>query len=348
MADETVLVTGGTGFLATRCIAQALGAGYRVRTTARDNAAAQRIREQVGAAGAADPYAVEVVPADLTGDGGWAEAVDGCDYVLHVASPVPAGQVADENEVLVPARDGTLRVLRAARAAGVRRVVVTSSFGAIAYGHPDTKRPFTEEQWTNTDEPALAPFVRSKTLAERAAWDFVAREGGLELSVINPVGIFGPVLGPRFSTTIPLILKLLDGTAPALLPLTFAVVDVRDVADLHLRAMTHPAAAGERFIAAAGDVIAMPDIAALLRDRLGPDADRVPTKQLPLWMVKAAAKMVPGMAELGPNLGRVRRASNVKARETLGWTPRSTEDTLLDTARSLFAHDLVHAAAVAR
>ncbi|MCM6776013.1 aldehyde reductase [Nocardia sp. CDC159] len=347
MTDETVLVTGGTGFLATRCIAQALNEGYRVRTTARNNDAAQRIREQVAAAGAANAPAVEVAAADLTADAGWAEAAAGCTHVLHVASPFPAAQPEDEDEVIVPARDGTLRVLRAARDAGVRRVVVTSAFGACGYGHKETKRPFTEEDWTNLDDPTLPPTVKAKTLAERAAWDFLAREGGgLELSVVNPVGIFGPVLGPEFSNSISVLLKLLDGTAPAIVPLSFAVVDVRDVAELHLRAMTHPAAAGQRFIASAGDVIEMGAVAKLLRDQLGPDADRVPTKQLPMWVVKAAAKMAPGASELAGNLGKVRHVSNAKAREILGWTPRSTEDTLLVTARSLLEQGLVGTPAI--
>ncbi|MGY2063272.1 NAD-dependent epimerase/dehydratase family protein, partial [Nocardia gipuzkoensis] len=179
-----------------------------------------------------------------------------CARVLHTASPMPWVQPQDADEVIVPARDGTLRVLRAARDAGVRRVVVTSSFGAVGYGHKDTKRPFTEEDWTNLDDPAIPATIRSKTLAEMAAWDFVAREGGdMELTVVNPAGIFGPVLGPRYSSAISLLLKLVDGTSPAVVPVSFSVADVRDVADLHLRAMVHPAAAGQRFIASGGDAI---------------------------------------------------------------------------------------------
>ncbi|MFI5777093.1 SDR family oxidoreductase [Nocardia sp. NPDC051570] len=347
MADGLVLVTGGTGFLATRCIAQALSEGYRVRTTVRDSDAVERIREQLTEAGAPDAAGLEVVIADLTADAGWPDAVAGCSWVLHLASPMPAAQPEDENEVIVPARDGTIRVLRAARDAGVRRVVVTSSFGAVAYGHKETKRPFTEQDWTNLGDSTIPPSIKAKTLAEQAAWDFVTREGGdLELTVVNPVGLFGPVLGPAYSSAIPLILKLIDGTAPAVLPLSFAVVDVRDAADLHLRAMTHPAAAGQRFIAAADDAVGMNEVAEMLRAALGPDGERVPTKQVPLWMVKAAAKLVPGMGEVSANLGRVRHVSSAKAGETLGWTPRSTEETVIATARSLFDRGLVGVAAI--
>ncbi|MBF6327600.1 SDR family oxidoreductase [Nocardia transvalensis] len=339
MTNGTVLVTGGTGFLAIRCMAQALNEGYRVRTTIRDMGKADRVRADVAAAGAAAED-LEMVAADLTADDGWAEAAAGCSWVLHAA--FPAGQPENEEEVLAPAREGTLRVLRAARDAGVRRTVVTSSFGAVGYGHPDTKKPFTEDDWTSLDGPALPLPVKSKTLAERVAWDFVEHEGGdMELSVVNPVGIFGPVLGPDYSNSIQLILKLIDGTAPALLPLNFAVVDVRDAADLHLRAMIHPAAAGQRFIAAAGDAVGLSDIADILRKNLGPDGERIPTKQLPMWMVRAAAKLVPGMGEMSANLGKVRHVSNAKAREILGWTPRSTDETVTATARSLLEHQLV-------
>ncbi len=344
MADETVLVTGGTGFLATRCLAQALNEGHRVRTTVRNAAAAEGIREQLAEAGAPDAAALGVVTADLTADAGWAEAVAGCTRVLHTASPMPWIQPQDPDEVIVPARDGTIRVLRAARDAGVRRVVFTSSFGAVGYGHKDTKRPFTEEDWTDLDDPTTPPTIRSKTLAEMAAWDFIAREGGdLELTVVNPAGIFGPVLGPRYSSAISLLLKLIDGTSPAVVPVSFSVVDVRDVADLHLRAMVHPAAAGQRFIASGGDAIGLDKVATMLRKRLGPDGDRVPTKQMPMWMFKAAAKMAPGSGELAANVGKVRRLTNAKARETFGWTPRSMDDTLVETARSLLDRGLVGA-----
>nr|WP_254696345.1 NAD-dependent epimerase/dehydratase family protein [Lysobacter enzymogenes] len=209
-------------------------------------------------------------------DDGWSAAAAGCDYALHVASPFPAEIPRDENELIAPAREGTLRVLRAARDAGLRRVVLTSSFAAVGYGHPPRPAPFDESVWSDTAAP-LAPYVKSKTLAERAAWEFVAGEGGgLELAVVNPVGIFGPVLSDDYATSILLVKRLLDGALPGTPKLHFGVVDVRDVAELHLRVMTDPAARGERFLATAGDFLSVSEMAALLRRNLGAARARRP------------------------------------------------------------------------
>ncbi|WP_459801020.1 NAD-dependent epimerase/dehydratase family protein [Herbidospora sp. RD11066] len=306
---ETVLVTGGTGFLATRVIAAAQAAGYNVRTTVRK-----------------DP--VEGVPsviADLTSDDGWDEAVEGCDYVLHVASPLPAAQPQDEDDVIIPARDGTLRVLRAARDANVRRTVVTSSFAAIGYGHPQTDRPFTEDDWSQIDGD-IGAYPKSKLVAERAAWAF--DRGAMELTVVNPTGIFGPVLGPRYASSITILAGLLNGSMPAIPNLWFGMLDVRDAADLHLLAMTSPKAAGERFIGASGDAVSMAFIAQVLRERLGATT---PTRLLPDEVVRAD----PRMAEPAKNVGKIRHLSNAKARSVLGWNPRPTEDVIADTGRSL-------------
>ncbi|MEV1007810.1 aldehyde reductase [Streptomyces sp. NPDC049881] len=341
MSGETVLVTGGTGFLATRCVAQALQAGYRVRTTVRDPEKERRVRAAVAAAGVPDDAPLTVAVADLTRDDGWAAATAGCAYVLHVASPLPAGRPDHEDDVIVPAREGTLRVLRAARDAGVERTVVTSSFAAVGYGHPPTGRRFTEEDWTDTSAPVGA-YIKSKTLAERAAWDFVDREGGgMTLSAVNPVGIFGPVLGPGLSASVGLVKSLLDGALPGTPRIAFAVVDSRDAADLHLRAMTRPEAAGERFLAASGDAQSLHGIALVLRERLGPAADRVPTRVLPDWLVRALALVRPELRETTANLGKVRRLDAGKARRVLGWEPRPSGDTLADTATSLADHGLL-------
>lgn len=341
MNGETILVTGGSGFLATRCIAQALEAGYRVRTSVRTLEREAGVRRDLKAAGIEAGDALRFVAADLTSDDGWPEAVAGCDYVLHVASPFFPVPPENEDELIVPAREGTLRVLRAARDAGVRRTVVTSSFAAIGYGHPDTDRPFTEEDWTDA-EGGIAPYIKSKALAERAAWDFMAREGGaMELSVVNPVGIFGPVLGPDLSGSISLIKALMDGDMPGTPRMYFAVVDVRDTADLHLRAMTSPDAAGRRFLAAAGDTLSLYDIALTLRERLGKRAHRVPSEILPDEVVRQAAEHNPAMREAADNLGKVRRVSNEKARRVLGWNPRSSEDTVTATAESLIGLGLL-------
>jgi nucleoside-diphosphate-sugar epimerase len=275
------------------------------------------------------------VAADLEQDAGWPEAVAGCEYVLHVASPLPPNQPKHEDELIAPAREGSLRVLRAARDAGVKRVVLTSSFAAIGYGHEVQKAPFDEKNWTNLNGDLIA-YVRSKALAERAAWDLIAKEGGkLELSVINPVAVFGPVLGPDYSASILLVQRLMDRAMPGSPRLCFGLVDVRDVADLHVRAMTNPAASGERFLAVAGDFMWMADIAKVLKNRLGQAAKRVPTRELPNWVVRLAAFRDPAIRLILPELGEFKNATNEKAKRVLGWAPRSNEEAVLATAESL-------------
>src|SRR5271156_576719 len=272
--------------------------------------------------------------ADLERDDGWAEAVAGCDYVHHVASPIPAAAPKTEDQVIIPARDGVLRVLKAARDAKVKRVVLTSTCGAIYYGHPPQKEPFDETSWTNV-HGEMSAYVRSKAIAERAAWDFMAAEGGaLELSVVNPSGIFGPVLGTDYAGSIELVKRLMNG-APGCPQLIFGLVDVRDVADLHLRAMTDPAAKGERFLAVAGECMSMVEVARVLKSRMGVAARRVPTRQIPNWVVRIAAMRDPAVKQIIPQLGKIKNATNEKARRMLGWTPRSNEDAIVATAESL-------------
>jgi nucleoside-diphosphate-sugar epimerase len=335
VSGESVLVTGGSGFLGAHCLLLLLDAGYRVRTTVRSPSREPGVRAMLSTGGAEPGDALSFAVADLTSDAGWPEAVAGCDYVLHVASPYLPGVPRHEDELVVPAREGTLRVLRAARDAGVKRTVLTSSFAAVGYGHPPRDRPFAEQDWTDTNG-GISAYVKSKTLAEQAAWDFLAREGGgSELSVINPVGIFGPVLGPDYSDSIGFVRRLMDGAMPGTPRLSFGVVDVRDVADLHLRAMTDPAASGERFVATSGDAVALHDVALALRARLGAAAARVPTRRLPDLAVRLASLVAPPMRAMVPDLGRVRNASSEKARQLLGWDPRSAEEAVVATARSL-------------
>jgi nucleoside-diphosphate-sugar epimerase len=336
MSGELVLVTGGSGFVGAHCIVKLLEAGYRVRTTVRSLKREPDVRAMLRTGGAERGDTVSLVAADLMSDSGWQEASSGCDFALHVASPFPASAPKLEDELVVPAREGALRVLRAARAAGVKRVVLTSSFAAIGYGHSPSDRPFTEESWTDLNGVSVSAYVKSKTLAERAAWDFVAREGGaLELSVVNPVGVFGPALGPDYSTSIQIVQRLMDGSIPGLARVTFGVVDVRDVADLHVRAMTHPAAKGERFLAVAGNFVTLEDVARLLRERMGDAARRVPTRVLPDWLLKLASLVDPTVAQVVPELGKRKNATNEKAKRVLGWAPRSNEDAILATAESL-------------
>jgi len=335
MSGELVLVTGGSGFVGAHCIVRLLAAGYRVRTTVRSLTREPEVRAMVAAGGMDAGGALSFAVADLLSDAGWAEAVNGCAFVLHVASPFPGREPADEDELIVPARDGALRVLRAARDAGVLRVVLTSSFAAVGYGaqHPD--RPFTEDDWTDPTT-AVSAYVKSKTIAERAAWNFVSSEGGaLELTVINPVGIFGPVLGPDLSSSVQLLRGLLRGGVPAVPRIQTNVVDVRDVADLHVRAMTSPLSPGERFLAVAGPPMTFPEIAGLLRSRLGDAARRVPRRALPNGLVRVLAPFSAPLRQVAPQLGTTRNASNEKARRMLGWEPRSNEEAILASAESL-------------
>jgi nucleoside-diphosphate-sugar epimerase len=322
MADEQVLVTGGSGFVGSHCVVALLNAGYRVRTTVRSYDRTANVRAMVARSGAEPGDKLTFAVADLNADAGWAEAVDGTKYVLHVASPFPPEEPTHENHVIGPARNGTLRVLRAARDAGVKRVVLTSSFAAISYGHGEVDREFTEDDWTNIDGDGVTAYVKSKVLAERAAWDFINSEGSrTELSVINPTGTFGPTLSEDISTSLIVILTLITVPVAQMPNVCFPVADVRDVADIHVRAMTHPAAAGERFIICCdGGPVTMRQAAYILRDWTGVDD-----------VIEA------------PVLGDVRRPSNRKAKTVLGFAPRPIDEALLSTAGSLVRTGLVPA-----
>ena len=341
-----VLVTGGSGFIGSHCILQLLEAGHDVRTTVRNLSREGEVRSMVAHGGWSGPAdRLSFAAADLEKDAGWPEAVAGCDYVLHVASPFPAAVPKDENALIVPAREGALRLLRAARDAGVKRVVLTSSFAAVGYGHPQQTAPFTEADWTVIDGDDTTAYAKSKTLAERAAWDFVAAEGGaMELATVNPVGVFGPVLGADYSTSILLTKRLLDGDVPGCPNLMFGGVDVRDVADLHLKAMTDPAAKGERFLAVSGDFVSMFEMAQMLKKRMGAAGARVPTRTLPNWAVRLFALFDPAVKVIAAELGKVKNATSAKAERVLGWSPRSLEDSLAATGESLLAFGLLKGA----
>jgi dihydroflavonol-4-reductase len=274
-----VLVTGGSGYLGTRLVASLLRDGRQVRATVRSAGSEAEVRAAVRR-GATDDASLEVVTAGLTADDGWAAAAAGCEEVHHTASPMI--QSDNPDEVIVPAREGTLRVLRAARDAGARRVVLTSSFVAIGYS-PKPGAEYTEADWTDPDLPGLAPYPRSKVVAERTAWDFIESEGGdTELVVVNPTFILGPTLTAHARSSLQMIKAMLDGTMPVVRRQRFGVADVRDVADLHIRAMAAPEAAGKRYLALAdGPTISFLELAQILRDRLGPLAERVPTEEAP-------------------------------------------------------------------
>lgn len=337
MGEATTLVTGGTGFLGGWCVAQLLERGHDVRTTVRDLKRDASVRQAVANAGVDPGDRLSVLSADLTSDDGWAEAVAGCQYVLHVASPFPPEQPNDPDELIVPARDGALRVLRAALDAGVKRVVMTSSVAAIRGSRESSESaPFTEADWTDGDDTERTPYVRSKTIAERAAWDLVRQAGSEDrLAVVNPGAIIGPPLSADRSTSLQAIQRLLDGM-PAMPRLGFTFVDVRDVADLHLRAMTDPAAGGERFIAA-DRFLWTSEVAAVIRERLGDAAPKVPTRVAPNLLVRAMSLFDGGIRPFVSDLGKRQWMSSGKARGTLGWAPRPIEDSIEDTARALLA-----------
>jgi nucleoside-diphosphate-sugar epimerase len=341
---ETVLVTGGSGFLGSWCLVELLRRGYRVRTTVRDLSREPEVRAMLEPeVDAADR--LSVFAADLTSDAGWGEAIDGCDYVLHTASPFPPQQPDDPDDLIIPARDGALRVLRTALDAGVKRIVLTSSTVAVANsGKPPGNAPLAEEDWSDPANPDLTPYGRSKTLAERAAWDFVRERGETRrLAVIAPSAILGPTLSDDRSYSLQMIERLLNGM-PGVPRLGFTLVDVRDVADLHISAMTAPEAAGERFLGT-GRFLWMADVAEILRDKLGSTAAKVPTRKVPNFVVRAMARFDPGLRSVVGDLGRRRVLSSEKAKTRLGWSPRPVEETIVDCAESLMRTGVVAARA---
>lgn len=342
MPDQLVLVTGGSGFVAGHCIAQLLDQGYQVRTTVRSLDREASIRANLAEAGCVDDSGLSLVVADLTSDGGWDAAANGCTYVLHVASPFPLEIPAHEDDLIIPARQGALRVLRAALAAKVRRVVLTSSFAAVGYGHEHVGRRFTEEDWTNVDGPGVSAYVKSKTLAEQAAWQFIDHEGGdLELAVINPVGIFGPVLGSDFASSIEIVRRIVAGELPGYPKLSIQAVDVRDVAHAHLRAMTEPAAAGQRFVVTADGVLSMKEMGAVLKQHLGDAGRKIPRRSIPNFGVRLAAIFDKPLRQIVPELGEVKEASNDKARSVLGFSLRTKEEAVIASGESLVRLGLV-------
>jgi dihydroflavonol-4-reductase len=330
---KTVLVTGGSGYLGSWCVIELLRRGYSVRTTVRDLAREPEVHATI-AAEVEPGDSLSVVAADLLDDAGWKEAVSGCDYVLHVASPFPPAQPKDPDELIVPARDGTLRVLRASLAEGVERIVVTSSVAAITGGKRPVSGDLTEQNWSDPDNPKMSPYARSKTIAERAAWDFMGEQGATEkLATVNPGAIIGPVLSEDRSYSLQAIERLLGGI-PGTPRIGFSFVDVRDVADLEIKAMIDPAASGERFIAVDA-FMWMSEVAAVLREHLGEDAAKVPTRSVPNLVVRAMALFDPSIRSIIGQLGKRTRLSSEKAKAQLGWSPRPLEETIAECGRSL-------------
>ncbi|HEX5959104.1 MAG TPA: NAD-dependent epimerase/dehydratase family protein, partial [Hyphomicrobiaceae bacterium] len=267
--------------------------------------------------------------ADLSSDAGWPEALAGCRFVLHIASPMSG---LDGDTLIATAVDGTRRVLGAAIAAGVERLVMTSSTAACTPAKP-LRRAIDESDWTDPEQPGLASYRRSKVLAEQAAWDAVAGSR-TALVTLLPGAIFGPALAPDQAGSVSIIRGLLQGR-PRLLPrLAFNITDVRDLAAAHVTAMTTPEAAGERFIVM-GEPLWFGEVARVLHDRLGDRAAKVPTAPLPDWAARALAFVSPQMRELLPLLGRTQKFSSAKAKRVLGFAPRPPSDTVADCGASL-------------
>jgi nucleoside-diphosphate-sugar epimerase len=331
---DRVLVTGGTGFIARWCLVQLLEQGYEVRTTVRLRAREGDVRAALAEAGR-DPGSLSVVEADLLVDEGWDAAVDGCRSVIHPASPLGGG---GEAGLVAAARDGALRVLRAADAAGVERVVVTSAANAASptsYREPGVT---DETLWTDPDAPGIDAYRRAKTLAERAAWDFVGGEAvRVSLTTVLPGAVVGPVLGPGALGSVEVVGRLLRGEVRRVPKIGLEIVDVRDVADAHLRAMTTPAAGGQRFLAT-GELVFMPQMARLLRSELGEAASKVPTGRVPDFVVRSMARRRPELAAILPGLGRRNRHTTAKSETVLGWSRRPARQAIVDCARSLLAH----------
>lgn len=337
MTKGKVLVTGASGYIAGFVIKDLVADGWSVSGTIRSLAKADSVRATIGLT----PEQLPLTAADLTRDDGWAAATAGCDHVQHIASPLPTDAPKRDDDLIVPARDGALRVLRAAKAAAVKRFVMTSSSAAICYGMRGARQVFTEADWTDVKSPDSYAYVRSKTIAERAARDWVAAEGaGLEFVTINPGLVLGPVLDGDFSGSLTVVTKLLNGDLPGLPRFGFPVCDVRDIAAAHLAAMTLPDMAGERFLCA-GEFVWMADLAAILKSRLADKAKRVPTMKLPDMLVRVAALFDPTVRMVLAELGRERICDSSHARARLGWNPRPAAESIVDTARSLIAAGLV-------
>lgn len=329
MTAKQVLITGGTGYVGGWAIAMALEQGFHVRATLRDKATGATVRQNLAGFSTASDR-LSFVEADLTADRSWDTAMQGMDYVLHVASPMIPRPGLD---LIATTRDGTLRVLKAAAAADVKRVVITSSLVAAKPAEL-TENPTNETIWTDIERSGVGEYVRAKTIGERAAWDFIANEASLELTTILPSFIQGPAFGNTTSPSQELIARMLAGKMPTLPPIALSVVDVRDLVDLHLRAMVAPEAVGERIIGTA-DSLWLSEIAAILKERFGKQAGRVSTRPMPPWLARFIALFNPQMRQFVPDLGKRRQFSAVKAERLLSWTPRPAREAVVATATSI-------------
>lgn len=336
MKKELVVVTGGSGFIAIHIILQLLKQGYAVRTTIRSEAKKAIVQEMLTNGGITDFSDLSFSLADLSSDDNWEETMRGVTYVIHVASPTPKLNFKNESEMIRPAINGVIRVLKAARDNQVKRVVMTSAYGAIFASHKNRKTPYTEKDWSNLSEKHIHPYQKSKTMSEIAAWDFIKKEGqGLEFSTVNPVGVMGPVLSAKYSHSNIQIQEMLEGKVKILPNVNSGYVDVRDVASLHILAMTLPQANGERFLATTGETLSMMDVADILRTAFPDYASTLPTKTIPNAVVKIVALTNPKLRMVASIVGTYAETSNEKAKTLLNWHPRSAKTAIIATAQSM-------------
>ncbi len=340
MTDKPILITGISGFIAKHCALELLAHGYAVRGTVRSLAKGDEVRATL--AKHCDTAKLTFVQADLLADNGWAQAMAGAGGVLHVASPFPAGEPKDPDELIRPAVDGTLRVLRAAVAAGVPRVVQTSSMAAVVSGHPrDRTKAFDEDDWTNLDAPGVITYNRSKTLAERAAREFAASVGAaLHFCSINPGLVLGPVLDADIGTSADVIRMFLRGKYPGTPRIWFGVVDVRDVARMHRLALETTQPSGGRYLAVS-EAVRFLDIARPIREQLGRAARKLPSRELPDFLVRLVALFDPTARLILPELGFAFQVDNTRTRRALNMDFIPVSESAPATASSLIALGLV-------
>ncbi|MDH6363050.1 nucleoside-diphosphate-sugar epimerase [Enterococcus sp. PF1-24] len=337
-----VLVTGGTGFLGLQIIFQLLQQGYQVRTTLRSIASKDKIIETLQTNGLTNLEQLSFIETDLSKNAHWPAAMADCEYVLSVASPVFFTIPENEEDALRPAVDGITRILKAAKTAGVKRVVMTSNFGAVSFSKKNARIATTEDDWTNPEEKGLSIYEKSKLLAEKTAWDFIKTEGGaLEFTTINPVAIFGSPLSNHISGSFNLLKNLFANPAKAYPNLPLNIVDVKDVADLHIRAMISPQAKGQRFIATADGQISMLEIANLIKEQRPELADKVSTKTLSSTLIRITALFNQQAKEGALFLNMSRNVSNEKAKKLLNWQPTTNEEIVLKSIDSMVKYGII-------
>ena len=338
-----VTVTGGSGFLGSYCIVDLLKQGYKVKTTIRNLSKESELRDTLSRFVTYKPDQLEFYEADLNHDKNWDAAIEGSTYVLHVASPFLANIPKDpEKELIQPAIQGTIRVLEASQKNGVKRVVMTSSMAAISYGHPYPQKTaiLDEQTWTNIDGDDVTPYVVSKTLAEKAAWDFIEKNSSLELTTINPSAIIGPLLSSDLSPSILIIKKLMNKEMPALPKIGFQVTDVRDVTSAHIKAMTKPDAAGKR-VAVTNQFLWMQDFAKILSKEFSSKGYSIPSATIPDYLVKIFALFDKETRSVLNELGIKRELSNERMKQLLGITPIDVSDSVISTAQSLIQNNVL-------